>query len=174
MMPFRAIPAFLALGMALAACQSVEKKAVTDQAKVVSNSGLVCTAAAEVEKALDKVDDLTPASTVADAEAAGASLKKALATFDQAETELQTAKLKEYRDQVEIYEKFVGEIRQNKPMTLEEASQQLKTKAAPVIAAHEQMAETLACVEVKELMNSEDETSRDKSKDDGPDKADSE
>jgi hypothetical protein len=35
MMPFRAIPAFLALGMALAACQSVEKKAVTDQAKVV-------------------------------------------------------------------------------------------------------------------------------------------
>ena len=174
MMPFRAIPAFLALGMALAACQSVEKKAVTDQAKVVSNSGLVCTAAAEVEKALDKVDDLTPASTVADAEAAGASLKKALATFDQAETELQTAKLKEYRDQVEIYEKFVGEIRQNKTMTLEEAAQQLKTKAAPVIAAHEQLAETMACVEVEELTNSDDETSRDKSKDDGLEKVDSE
>ena len=72
MMPFRAIPAVLALGMALAACQSVEKKAVTDQARVVTDSGLVCTAAAEVEKALAKVDDLTPASTVADAEAAGA------------------------------------------------------------------------------------------------------
>ena len=111
---------------------------------------------------------------MADAEAAGASLKKALATFDQAETELQTAKLKEYRDQVEIYEKFVGEIRQNKTMTLEEAAQQLKTKAAPVIAAHEQLAETMACVEVEELTNSDDETSRDKSKDDGPDKADSE
>ena len=111
MMPLRAIPAVLVLGMVLTACQSVEKQAVTEQVKVVSDSGLVCTAAAEVEKALDKVDDLTPASTVADAEAAGASLKKALATFDQAETELQTAKLKEYRDQVEIYEKFVGEIR---------------------------------------------------------------
>jgi hypothetical protein len=127
-----------------------------------------------VEKALAKVDDLTPASTVADAEAAGASLKKALATFDQAETELQTAKLKEYRDQVEIYEKFVGEIRQNKTMTLEEAAQQLKTKADPVIAAHEQLAETVACVEVEEFTNSDDETSRDKSNDDGPDKADSE
>ena len=60
MMPLRAIPAFLALGMALAACQSVEKKAVVDQAEVVSDSGLVCKATAEVEKALDKVDDLTP------------------------------------------------------------------------------------------------------------------
>ena len=174
MLSLQALPAVLALGLALAACQSVEKKAVVDQAEVVSDSGLVCKATAEVEKALDNVDDLTPASTVADAEAAGASLKKALATFDQAETELQTAKLKEYRDQVEIYEKFVGEIRQNKTMTLEEAAQQLKTKAAPVIAAHEQLAETMACVEVEELTNSDDETSRDKSKDDGPDKADSE
>ena len=55
-----------------------------DRAEVASDSGLVCKATAEVEKALDKVDDLTPASTVADAAAAGASLKKALATFDQA------------------------------------------------------------------------------------------
>jgi len=59
-------------------------------------------------------------------------------------------------------------------MTLEEAAQQLKAKAAPVIAAHEQLAEIIACVEVEELTNSDDETSRDKSKDDGPDKADSE
>ena len=58
---------------------------------MASDSGLVCKATAEVEKALDNVDDLTPASTVADAEVAGASLKKALATLDQAETELQTA-----------------------------------------------------------------------------------
>ena len=157
-MSLRAIPAVLVLGLVLAACQSVEKKAVTEQVKVVSDSGLVCKATAEVEKALDKVDDLTPASTVADAEAAGASLKKALATLDQAETELQTAKLKEYRDQVAIYETFVGEIRQNKTMTLEEAAQQLKAKAAPVIAAHEQLAETMACVEVEELTDSDDET----------------
>ena len=76
MLSLRAFPAVLALGLALAACQSVEKKAVVDQAEVVSDSDLVCKATAEVEKALDNVDDLTPASTVADAEAAGASLKK--------------------------------------------------------------------------------------------------
>ena len=117
---------------------------MTDQVKVVSDLGLVCHAAAAVEKALDKVDDLTPASTLADAEAAGASQKKALATFDQAETKLQTAKLKEYRNQVEIYKEFVAEIRQNNTMTLQEASHQLKAQDAAVIAAHEQLAETMA------------------------------
>ena len=165
MLSLRAFPAVLALGVALTACQSVEKKAVKDQAKVVSDSGLVCTAAADVEKALDKVDDLTPASTVAEAEAAGESLKKALATLDKAEKELQTSQLNEYRDQVEIYEKFVGQIRQNKTMTLEEAAQQLKEKAAPVIAAHEQLLETTVCVEVDELSDSDDAASRDKTKD---------
>ena len=173
MLTLRAFPAVLALGLALAACQSVEKKAVTDQAKVLSDSGLVCNAAAEVEKALDKIDDLTPASTVADAEVAGASLKKALATLDQAETELQTAQRKEYRDQVAIYETFVGQIRQNKTMTLEEAAQQLKAKAAPVIAAHEQLAEATACIEVEELTDSSDDRSRDKSQEKGLEKADS-
>ena len=173
MLSLRALPAVLALGLALAACQSVEKKAVLVQAEVVSDSDLVRKATAEVEKALDNVDDLTPASTVADAEAAGASLKKALATLDQAETELQTAQLKEYRDQVAIYETFVAQIRQNKTMTLEEAAKQLKAKAAPVIAAHEQLAETTACIEVEELTDSSDDRSRDTSKDDGPEKADS-
>ena len=128
------------------------KKAVVDQAEVVSDSGLVCKAIAE---------------------AAGASLKKALATLDQAETELQTAQLKEYRDQVAIYETFVGQIRQNKTMPLEEAAEQLKAKAAPVIAAHEQLAETTACLEVEELTDSSDDRFRDTSKDDGPEKADS-
>ncbi len=173
MLSLRTLPAVLALGLALAACQPAEKKAVKEEAKVISDSGLVCNAAAEVEKALEKVDDLTPASTVADAEAAGASLKKALATFDKAEKELQSSKLKEYRDQVEIYEKFVGEIRKNKSMTLEEAAQQLKAKAAPVIAAHDQFEETMACLEVDESTNADAETTRETSKEDGSDKADS-
>jgi len=173
MLSLRAFPAVLALGLTLAACQSVEKKAETDQAKVLSDSALVCSATAEVEKALEQVDDLTPASTVADAEAAGASLKKALAKLDEAEAELQTSQWKEYRDQVAIYEKFVGQVRQNKSMTLEDAAQQLKAKAAPVLAAREQLAETTACIDVENLTNSEDEASRDKSKDEGPDKADS-
>ena len=38
---------------------------------------------------------------------AGAPLKKALVTLDQVETELQTAQLKEYREQVAICETFV-------------------------------------------------------------------
>ena len=174
MLSLRAFPAVLALGVALTACQSVEKKAVKDQAKVVADSSLVCTAAAEVEKALDKVDELTPASTVAEAEAAGESLKKALAKLETAEKELQTSQLNEYRDQVAIYEKFVGQIRENKTMTLEEAAQQLKAKAAPVIAAHEQLMETTACVEVEQLSDSDDGGSRDKTKDSITEKADSE
>ena len=174
MLSLRAFPAVLALGVALTACQSVEKKAVKDQAKVVADSSLVCTAAVEVEKALDKVDELTPASTVAEAEAAGESLKKALAKLDTAEKELQTSQLNEYRDQVAIYEKFVGQIRENKTMTLEEAAQQLKAKAAPVIAAHEQLMETTACVEVEQLSDSDDGASRDKTKDSITEKADSE
>ena len=174
MLSLRAFPAVLALGVALTACQSVEKKAVKDQAKVVADSSLVCMAAAEVEKALGKVDDLTPTSTVAEAEAAGESLKKALAKLDTAEKELQTSQLNEYRDQVAIYEKFVGQIRQNKTMTLEEAAQQLKAKAAPVIAAHEQLMETTACVEVEQLSDSDDGASRDKTKDSITEKADSE
>ena len=174
MLSSRVFPAVLVLGLALAACQSVEKKAVTDQVKVVSDSGLVCNATAEVEKALDKIDALTPASTVADAESAGESLKKALATLDKAEVELQTSKLNEYRDQVAIYEKFVGQIRQNKTMTLEEAAQQLKAQAAPVIAAHEQLSEATDCIEVEELMDSDNQASSGKSKDDASGKADSE
>ena len=58
-------------------------------------------------------------------------------------------------------------------MPLEEAAEQLKAKAAPVIAAHEQLAETTACIEVEELTDSSDDRSRDTSKDDGPEKADS-
>ncbi len=174
MLSLRAFPAALALGLALTACQSVEQKAVKDEAKVVSDSGLVCSATAEVEKALDKVEALTPASTVADAEVAGESLKKALATLDKAEIELQTSKLNEYRDQVAIYEKFVSQIRQSKTMTLEEAAQQLKAKAAPVIAAREQLAETTDCIEVEELTDSNHESSPDQSKDDTAGKAYSE
>ena len=79
-----------------------------DRAEVASDSGLVCKATAEVEKALDNVDDLTPVSTVAETDFVSVPLKKALATLDQVETELQTSQLKEYRDLVALYETFVG------------------------------------------------------------------
>jgi hypothetical protein len=42
-----------------------------------------------------------------------------------------------------------------------------------VMAAHEQLAETTACIEFQELADSMDDCFRDKSKDDGPGKADS-
>ena len=91
MLSLRDFPAVLDLGLSLAACQSVEKKAETDQVKVLSDCALVRSATAEVEKAMEQVNHLTPASTVADAEAAGASLQKALAKLDEAEAELQTS-----------------------------------------------------------------------------------
>ena len=57
-------------------------------------------------------------------------------------------------------------------MTIEEAERQLKAKAAPVMAAHEQLAETTACIEIQYVSDSMDDCFRGKSKDDGPGKAD--
>jgi|TARA_B100001093_G_scaffold512871_1_gene583576 predicted nuclease of restriction endonuclease-like RecB superfamily len=148
MMSLRTLPAALVLGLAMTACQSAEKKAENDQAKVVSDVAVVCSASADVETALKNVDELTPASTVADAETAGNSLKEALSKLDRAEKQLIKSEVKEYRDQVAIYKDFIAQVRKNKTMTLEEASQQIKTMARPLVAAQKQLLEETVCVDI--------------------------
>ena len=150
MSSLRAFPAALALGVALAACQSAEKKATTDEVKVINGIEMVCTAQAEVDAAVVAVNALTPESTVADAEQAGEKLDKALSSLNMAEEQLVKAEVKEYRDQVEIFREAVKEVKKDKTLTLAEAAEQLKGKAAPVLAAREQLAATTVCIDVED------------------------
>ena len=147
MSSLRVFPAALALSLALVACQSAEKKADNDEVKVVKGVEAVCAAQADVDAAVLKVNELTPDSTVADAQQAGDKLKGALSALSKAEGQLEKAEVKEYRDQVEIFRKAVDEVSKKKDLTLAEAANQLKGKAAPLIAAREQLASTTVCIE---------------------------
>lgn len=150
MASLRVFPAVLALGLALAACQSAEKKAVTDEVKVAKGVEAVCSAQADVDAAVIAVNALTPESTVADAEKAGKKLNNALTSLNKAEDQLAKAEVKEYRDQVQRFREAVDEVSKNKDLTLAEAAEQLKGKAAPVVAAREQLAATTVCVAVED------------------------
>ena len=147
MSSLRVFPAALALSLALVACQSAEKKADNDEVKVAKGVEAVCAAQADVDAAVLKVNDLTPDSTVADAQQAGDKLKGALSALSKAEGQLEKAEVKEYRDQVEIFRKAVDEVSKKKDLTLAEAADQLKGKAAPLIAAREQLASTTVCID---------------------------
>ena len=142
----RLLPAALALSLALVACQSADKKADNDEVKVVNGVEAVCGAQADVDAAVDQVNGLTPDSTVADAQQAGDKLKDALSALNKAEGQLEKAEVKEYRDQVDIFRKAVDEVSKKKELTLAEAAEQLKGKAAPLLAAREQLASTTVCV----------------------------
>jgi hypothetical protein len=147
MTSIRALSALMAASLTLVACQSPQQKASQDEAKVAEGIEAVCAAQVDVNAAIEAVAALTPESTVADAEKAGMSLRGALLTLNRAENQLGRAEVREYRDQVEIFQKAVKAVRENKSLTLAEASEQLKTKVAPVIEAREQLAATTVCVE---------------------------
>jgi len=150
MSPLRVLPAVLALTVALAACQSPAKKAVKDEVKVANGVEAVCSARGDVDAAVAAVNALTPQSTIGDAEKAGEKLKSALAKLEGAEDQLGKAEVKEYRDQVTIFRKAVDAVSKDKSLTLAQAAEQLKGKAAPVVAAREQLAATTVCVEIEE------------------------
>ncbi len=145
MSSLRIFPAVLATSLVLAACQSAEQKAINNEKSVVSDLNIVCEAQANVDTALVSVSELTPQSTIAEAEKAGKSLETALLALDNAEDKLKKAEVREYRDQVEIFQKHVDTIRKNKEMTLEQAANELKSKVAPLIAASEQLSAVITC-----------------------------
>ena len=147
----RVLPAFMVMSLTLAACQSPAEKAVKDEVKVAAGVEAVCAARADVDAAVAAVDALTPESTVGDAEKAGEKLRAALAKLDGAEGELSKAEVKEYRDQVALFQKEVEKVRKDKTLTLKEASEQLQGKVAPVVAARAQLAAATVCVEVEEV-----------------------
>ena len=146
----RVFPAVLALGLAITACQSPEKKAAMDEVKVAQGVEAVCAAQADVDDAVIAVNALTPESTLAAAEKAGEKLNQALSSLNKAEDQLVKAEVKEYRDQVELFRQAVDEVSKNKDLTLAEAAEQLKGKVEPVVAAREQLAATTVCVAVED------------------------
>ncbi|MCP4973166.1 MAG: hypothetical protein GY914_05750, partial [Prochlorococcus sp.] len=75
---------------------------------------------------------------------------KALKTLDVAEEQLSKAEFREYRDQVKIFRDAVVEVRSNKALTLAAASEQLKGKAEPLIAAREQLMAITVCIDIEE------------------------
>ena len=166
MSSLRVLPAALALSLALVACQSAEKKANNDEVKVVKGVEAVCAAQADVDAAVDQVNGLTPDSTVADAQQAGDKLKGALSALNKAEGQLEKAEVKEYRDQVEIFRKAVDEVSKKKELTLSEAAEQLQGKAAPLLAAREQLASTTVCIDAVDdsADDSADDSTDEKSK----------
>ena len=146
----RVLPAAFALSLALVACQSADQRAANDEVKVVRGVEAVCAAQADVDAAMDTVNGLTPESTVAEAQKAGERLKVALSALSKAEGQIERAEIKEYRDQVGLFRKAVDEVSRNKDLTLAEAAEQLKTKAAPLLAARRQLASTTVCIDVEE------------------------
>ena len=143
----RVLPAALAMSMALVACQSFEKRAETDEVKVVKGVEAVCAAQADVEAAMKQVNGLTPDSTVVDAQKAVDKLKAALSALNKAEDQLENSEVKEYRDQVDLFRKAVHEVSKNKKLTLEEVAEQLKGKASPLLTARKQLASKTVCIE---------------------------
>ena len=160
----RFLPAVMVMGLTLSACQSPADKVVDDELKVAAGVEAVCAARSDVDAAMATVAALTPESTVGDAEQAGEKLRAALAKLDGAEGELSKAEVKEYRDQVALFQQEVEKVRQDKSLTLKEASEQLQGKVAPVVVARAQLASATVCVEIDE-----EPTANKKADADGPD-----
>ena len=146
----RVLPAAFALSLALVACQSADNRSDKDEIQVVKGVEAVCAAQADVDAAIDTVNDLSPRSTVADAQKAGERLKVALSALNRAEEQLERAEVKEYRDQVAIFRKAVDEVSKNRELTLAEASEQLKTEAVPLLEARQQLVSTTVCIDAEE------------------------
>ena len=141
---------FFALSLALVACQSADNRSDKDEIQVVKGVEAVCAAQADVDAAIDTVNDLSPRSTIADAQKAGERLKVALSALNRAEEQLERAAVREYRDQVAIFRKAVDEVSKNRELTLAEASEQLKTEAVPLLEARQQLVSTTVCIDAEE------------------------
>ena len=110
----------------------------------------VCDAQADVDAATDTVNNLSPDSTVADAQKAGERLKAALSALNRAEEQLERAEVKEYRDRVGIFSNAVDEVSKSKDLTLAEVSEQLKAKAVPLLEARRQLVSATVCIDADE------------------------
>ena len=75
------------------------------------------------------------------------ALASALAGLEKAEQTLEQLRLKNFQTQLQAFKADVAKVASNKGQTLEQAAQQLKTKAEPVIAARRQLSAAVKCEE---------------------------
>lgn len=138
--PLLALSCLLALAAAGCQSQDLAKKELKTEAKI-------CGQLTAVGQALDQVAALKPTSTVGEATAADRALASALAGLEKAEQTLEQLRLKNFQTQLQAFKADVAKVASNKGQTLEQAAQQLKTKAEPVIAARRQLSAAVKCEE---------------------------
>ncbi|MFM8967131.1 MAG: hypothetical protein ACKOGI_04105 [Vulcanococcus sp.] len=139
----RRVP-FLAAGLAalaLAACQPVAQKQPSEKVA----TGDVCTELTHVAEALEQVNGLKPTSTVGEAQSVNKHLGKALKGLKAAEADLEKARLTDFQAKLKAFKKEVAKVSKSKGLTLEQAAADLKTKAAPVVAAHKELTAAVNC-----------------------------
>lgn len=140
MQPSRSLLALAALtALALGGCQQnlTAQKAKTEK--------LICTQLAAVGQAMETVGALKPTSTVGEAKKADAALAAALNTLEASQEKLENLRLKAFKAQLRTFRGEVQKVSQNKSLTLEQAANLLKAKAAPVIAAREALTAEVDC-----------------------------
>ena len=135
------------LSLALVACSPVEKKKKNKVATEQQATVDVCDQLIKVGAALEVSANLQPTSTVGEATAADRALASALAGLEKAEQTLEQLRLKNFQTQLQAFKADVAKVASNKGQTLEQAAQQLKTKAEPVIAARRQLSAAVKCEE---------------------------
>jgi hypothetical protein len=134
-----AIAALTAL--ALGGCQ---QNLTTQKAKTEK---LICTQLAAVGQAMEAVGALKPTSTVGDAKKADQALASALTNLEASQEKLESLRLKAFKTQLRAFRGEVQKVSQNKGLTLEQAANLLKAKAAPVVAARQALTAEVDCPE---------------------------
>lgn len=113
--------------------------------KTARTEAKICAQLAAVDSALAKVAALTPSSTVGQAQAANQALSSSMAALETSEQKLATLRWKAFQRQLKTFRHEESRIAADKKLTLEQAASVLKTKAAPVIAARQQLSAEVSC-----------------------------
>ncbi|WP_353090753.1 hypothetical protein [Synechococcus lacustris] len=129
------------MALSLVACQQNPEKA-EKKAEVA-----ICENLAAVGDAVENVQALTPTSTVGDAVKAQKSLFTAITNLEKSEDSLEKARVRDLRDQLKAFNADVEKVSKQKKLTLEQAAQELRTKAQPLIAARQRALAEVDCIE---------------------------
>ena len=131
------------VALALAACQNKPTPQQTEQ----KAESAICSNLAAVGSALEAVGELSPTSTVGEAEQARSTLAQAVSNLQDSEAALEKLRIQELQKQVLAFNKDVEKVTANKDITLEEAANELQGKLQPVLAAREAAVADVNCEE---------------------------
>ena len=129
------------LAFSLVACQQNPEKA-EKKAEVA-----ICENLAAVGDAIENAQALTPTSTVGDALKAQKTLTTAITNLEKSEAHLEKIRVRDLRDQLKAFNKDLEKVSSQKTLTIEQAAQELRVKAQPVIAARQRALAEVDCIE---------------------------